>query len=124
MILNNFEPFFLIYQYYIFLATQDLIIIPPEDTVTLAQNEMTNATFNCVTECTHGASACGQPFWSLYIVNERRIIATPDIHDEVKFAQRGITYSSAATSAVISIPDRADGHNLQQCCYISSHQHS
>ena len=77
---------------------------------------MTNATFNCVTECTHGASACGQPFWSLRLVNEGRIITTSDSHDEVIFAQRGITYSIAATSAVISIPDRAENNNTLISC--------
>ena len=74
---------------------------------------MTNATFSC--ECTHG-DLCGQLFWSLE--NEGSTFATSDYNDLETFTQRGITFSSTATTAVISIPDRVENNTLVSCAAI------
>ena len=60
----------------IIIAMQNLIV-QPEGTVTLALNQMRNATFNC--ECT-ARDTCGQPFWSPE--NEEKTITTDDSHNE------------------------------------------
>ena len=90
---------------------QDLII-QPASTVTLALNQMVNATFNC--ECTVD-DACSQPYWSLE--NEGNTITTTDNNDKDSFAQRGITYSSPSTiTAVINIPDTVENNNTKISC--------
>ena len=89
---------------------QDLIIRLAE-TVILALNQMTNATFNC--ECTVD-DACGQPFWS--IENEGNTFVTNYRNHLETIAQRGITFSSANTTAVISIPDTAENNNTLISC--------
>ena len=90
---------------------QEDLVIRPADTVTLALNQMTNVTFNC--ECTLGV-ACGEPFWSLEI--EGKIITTEDSRDEDTLDQRGITFSSTATTAVISIPDTVENNKTLISC--------
>ena len=92
---------------------QDLIIIQPEGTVTVALNQIKNVTFNCQIECTLG-DICGPPFWVLE--KEQNIITSNDIRDKDIFAQRGITFSSAATTAVISIPDTVENNNTLIYC--------
>ena len=48
--------------------------------------------------------------------NQGRHLSTNDNTDKVILDQQGITYSSSATSAVISIPDKTDNNNtLLQC---------
>ena len=92
---------------------QDLII-RPADTVTLALNQMRNATFSC--ECTLDDELCSEPYWGLE--NDGNIIST-DYEDDIEiFAQRGITYSSNInrTMAVISIPDTVENNNTLIYC--------
>ena len=72
---------------------------------------MRNATFSC--ECTHG-DFCGQPFWSLE--NDGSTITTNNNIDLETFAQRGMTFSSTATTAVISIPDTVENNNTLVTC--------
>jgi hypothetical protein len=86
---------------------QDFNVQPP-GTVTLALNQMKNATFNC--ECT----GCF-PYWSLE--NEGIRIATNDNDDTDSFIERGITYRSTSDSTtVITIPDRAENNNTLISC--------
>ena len=72
---------------------------------------MTNATFSC--ECTHG-DLCRQPFWRLE--NEGRIFVTNNDRDLETFTQQGMTFSSAVTTAVISIPDTVENNNTLVSC--------
>ena len=104
----NFEPFCDLSK---FLATQDLIV-QPVGMVTLALNQMRNATFSC--ECTLGDELCGQPYWSLE--DNGNFITTIDNNDIETLAQRGITYSSTHTTAVISIPDTVENNNTLIAC--------
>ena len=87
--------------------------------ITLALNQMINATLSC--ECTLG-DGCSQPYWTLGMDNvKEKLIATNDNKDKDTLAQRGITYSSAATTAVISIPDTAVNNNtLINCAMLIS----
>ena len=48
--------------------------------------------------------------------NQGRHLATNDANDEAILAERGITYSSNAKSAVISIPDRVENNNTMLSC--------
>ena len=90
---------------------QDLIV-QPQGMVTLALNQMGNATFNC--ECTVG-NECRQPYWS--IENEGNTITTNDKKDIDSFDERGITYSNpTTTTAVISIPDTVENNNTKISC--------
>ena len=79
--------------------------------VILALNQTTRANFSC--NCTHG-DLCGQPFWSLE--NEGSTFVTNNNNDLETFTQRGITFSSAAATAVISIPDTVENNNTLISC--------
>ena len=50
------------------------------------------------------------------MINQGRHLATNDAEDEIILAQQGITYSSNAKSAVISIPDRVENNNTNITC--------
>ena len=54
------------------------------------------------------------PFWSLE--NGGRYLTTFDDDDTIILAERGITYSSSDTSAVISIPATAKNNNTLISC--------
>ena len=82
--------------------------VQPGDT-TLPLNQMSNATFHCTcNECT------SPPVWSLE--NGGRYFITDNDGDRMILAERGITYSSSGTSAVISIPDTAENNNTMISC--------
>ena len=74
---------------------------------------MRNATFNC--ECTVGID-CSQPYW--HIETNGATITTDDDRDTVKFAERGITFSTSSdsTMAFISIPDTVENNNTMISC--------
>ena len=89
---------------------QQFFIVQPGDT-TLTLNQMSNATFQCTcADCT------SPPHWT--IESDGRHLATNDVTDAVSLAQRGITYSSSATSAVISIPDTTENNNTRIFCAV------
>ena len=89
------------------------LLIRPNGTVTLALNQMTNATFNC--ECTLGDDLCTQPYWSLE--NDGNLITTTDQDDVETFTQRGVSYNDTSDkTAVISIPDRVENNNTKIFC--------
>ena len=48
--------------------------------------------------------------------NQDRHLSTNDNADKVILDQQGITYSSSATSAVISIPDTVENNNTLLMC--------
>lgn len=73
---------------------------------------MVNATFQCT--CIAGDDCTSPPFWSLE--NEGRYFVTNDVDDAIILAERGITYSSSGTSALISIPDTVTNNNTQIHC--------
>ena len=50
------------------------------------------------------------------MVNQGRHLATNDDADTVILAERGITFSGSANSAVISIPDRVENNNTNITC--------
>ena len=82
--------------------------VQPGDTI-LALNQMSNATFHCTcNEC------ITPPYWSLE--NAGRHLFTDNDNDRLILVQRGITYSSGATSAVISIPDTVENNNTIILC--------
>ena len=82
--------------------------VQPGDT-NLILNQMSNATFHCsCDECTV------PPYWGLE--NGGRHFSTDNNNDRMILAERGITYSSSDTSAVISIPDRVENNNTMIFC--------
>ena len=90
----------------LFLATQVFTIQPGDTTIALYQ--MSNATFHCTcTDC----QARNPPHWT--VENQDRHLATNDDADKVILAQRGITYGSSSTSAVISIYN-----NIEAICIL------
>ena len=87
--------------------------VQPDATVAiLALNQMSNATFQCI--CIAGDECTSPPYWSLE--NGGRHFVTNDNDDRVILAERGITYSSNGTSAVISIPDTVENNSTQISC--------
>ena len=75
----------------------------------LALNQMSNATFHCTCdECTTS------PHWNLE--NEGTYLSTDNNIDREILAQRGITFSSSGTSAVISIPNRVENNSTMIRC--------
>ena len=94
-----------------FTLAMQLLEVQPADT-TLLLNQMSNATFHCT--CAECASDSSPPGWSLE--NEGRNLNTDDVDDRMMLAQRGITFSSSSTSAVISIPDTVENNNTQISC--------
>ena len=91
----------------IFLATQ-FFIVQPGNTI-IALNQMSNATFQCT--CPNCTTL---PYWTME--NQGRYLATNDDVEEVILAERGITYSSSAKSAVISIPVTVENNNTLLVC--------
>ena len=91
-----------------FLAIQ--LTVQPGNT-TFLLNQMSNATFHCACD----DSICTSPLlWSLE--NEGRYFITNNHNDRVILAERGITFSSTDTSAVISIPDTVENNNTLIWC--------
>ena len=85
--------------------------VQPGDTV-IALNQMSNVTFQCT--CIADDECTSPPYWSLE--NGGRYFVTSDNNDRVILTERGITYSSGATSAVITIPDTVENNNTQIFC--------
>ena len=96
----------------LFPAANYFTVEPESDDTILALNQMINATFRCT--CIAGDDCTSPPFWSLE--NGGRYFATNDDDDAIILAERGITYSSSGTSAVISIPDTVENNNTLIFC--------
>ena len=73
---------------------------------------MSNITFQCT--CIAVDACTSPPFWSLQ--NGGRYFVTNDNDDAAILAERGITYSSRGTSAVITIPDTVENNNTLIFC--------
>jgi hypothetical protein len=75
---------------------------------------MENANFTC--ECTLGID-CTQPYWSLENEGITIITAENNDKDKVRFAERGINYTStSASTTFITIPDRVENNNTLISC--------
>ena len=96
----------------LFPASNYFTVEPESDDTILAMNQMINATFQC--KCTVGDYCTSPPFWSLE--NGGRYLTTFDDDDAIILAERGITYSSSGTSAVLSIPATAKNNNTLISC--------
>ena len=83
----------------------------PRDTIT-ALNQTSNATFHCTcTECNLTAPL----YWILLRPHfEERFYDTNS--NGTILSQRGITYSSSDSSAIITIPDRIENNNTILWC--------
>jgi hypothetical protein len=101
----------IVIQCHVLFTATNYFIVEPNDTI-LALNQMINATFQCT--CIAGDVCTSPPFWSLE--NEGRYLVTNDADDAIILAERGITYSSSGTSALISIPDTVKNNNTQIFC--------
>ena len=96
----------------LFPASNYFAVEPESDDTILALNQMINATFRCT--CIAGDACTIPPFWS--IENGGRYFTTNDDDDAIILAERGITYGSSGTSAVISIPATAKNNNTLIFC--------
>ena len=98
-------------QLYLAMQFDDVMLTIKQGDTTLPVNQMRNAIFNCTCEM----SQCNSPlFWSLK--NGDKHLITNEENDANILAQRGITFSSSATSAVISIPDTVENNNTVIFC--------
>jgi hypothetical protein len=85
--------------------------VQPGD-VTLELNEMSNATFNCTCD----ACIIRPLFWTLENEAGTLQLATNNMSDQAMLDQRGISYSSTITTAVITIPSTVENNNTQIRC--------
>lgn len=93
-----------------FLAAVYFTVQPGD--VTLELNEMRNATFSCT--CT--ACIIRPLFWTLEYEAGTLQLATNNVTDQAMLNQRGISYSSTNTTAVITIPGTIENNNTQIRC--------
>ena len=85
-------------------------IVQPGD-ITLALNQMSNATFNC--SCP-GCDPEQPPYWTLEIDGDDFDITDPS--DRPRLALRGISFNLSGLPVVISIPDRIENNNTMVMC--------